>query len=186
MQENYGTDLQTSHIGDGIPGSYSGDAKLKKHPLEFEPVINCPWGESNWEFGPYSPQTLKATSWVGAVVGGAPSSLYFEWNGPTPNDLPDEQLTAAAALVGLEMGTLTASLAAPVDGSVPQPTVSVRSTSTTPDVAPPATPAGYARSSSALIHAPPNLPLKPPICIRHMSRCAAPNARLPRLTARKW
>ena len=111
-------------------------------------MINCPWGESNWEFGPYSPQTLKATSWVGAVVGGAPSSLYFEWNGPTPNDLPDEQLTAAAALVGLEMGTLTASLAAPVDGSVPQPTVSVRSTSTTPDVAPPATPAGYVRAAA--------------------------------------
>merc|ERR1719188_2263160 len=49
MQENYDTDIQTSHIGDGVPGSFSGDAKLMTHPLEFEPVINCPWGESNRE-----------------------------------------------------------------------------------------------------------------------------------------
>ena len=40
-------------------------------------------GESNWEFGPYSPRTLQATTWIGAVVGGAPSALYFEWNGET-------------------------------------------------------------------------------------------------------
>jgi hypothetical protein len=68
MQENYGTDLQTSHIGDGqhgADGRYTGgDARMQAHPLEFEPVINCPWGESNYEFGPYSPATLKATSWV--------------------------------------------------------------------------------------------------------------------------
>jgi hypothetical protein len=81
MQENYGTDLQTSHIGDGLglSGSDPGDAKLKAFPLEWEPVINCPWGESNWEFGPFSPQTMKATSWVGAVVGGTASMLYFDW-----------------------------------------------------------------------------------------------------------
>ena len=43
MEENYGTDLAGgSHIGDGVPGSLSGDGSLRAHPLEFEPVINCP------------------------------------------------------------------------------------------------------------------------------------------------
>ena len=38
-QENYGTDLAGgAHIGNGIPGSFSGDGHMKKHPLEFEPV----------------------------------------------------------------------------------------------------------------------------------------------------
>jgi hypothetical protein len=109
--------------------------------------LACSRGESNWEFGPYSPRTLKATTWVGAVVGGASSSLYFEWNGDTSNDLPDKQITAAAARVGLEMRALTASLGAPLDGTVVQPTVTVVSTSTTPDAAPAATPAGYVRAA---------------------------------------
>ena len=149
MQENYGTDLQTSHIGDGLglSGADPGDAKLKAYPLDWEPVINCPWGESNWEFGPFSPQTMKATSWAGAVVGGTASMLYFDWNGDVSNDLPDWQLTVAAEQAGLEMDSIAPSLAAPVDGSVPQPTITVRSTSTTVDVSPPATPAGFVRAA---------------------------------------
>lgn len=132
----------------------------------------CVTGESNYEFGPYSPQTLKATSWVGAVVGGAPSSLCkwrcffsascgtnqacefclcfsgyypnaplphnahcaenavdFEWNGDITGDLPDGSIVQAAASVGLEMASVTASLTAPVDGSVSQPNISVRANS---------------------------------------------------------
>ena len=33
------------------------------------------------EFGPFSPATMKAISYIGAVVGGTPSMLYFDWNG---------------------------------------------------------------------------------------------------------
>ena len=33
------------------------------------------------EFGPFSPATMKAISYIGAVVGGTPSILYFDWNG---------------------------------------------------------------------------------------------------------
>ena len=85
---------------------------------------------------------------MGAVVGGAASNLFFEWNGDLQNDLPDWQLTAAAGEVGLEMRSLAPSLAAPIDGSVSQPTVTVRSTSATRDVAPPTTPAGYVRAAA--------------------------------------
>ena len=82
---------------------------------------------------------------MGAVVGGASSSLYFEWNGETSNDLPDEQIVAAAARVGLEMRALTASLSAPIDGTVAQPTISVRATSMTAVADAGATPAGSVR-----------------------------------------
>jgi hypothetical protein len=152
MEENYGTDIQTGHIGSGqkdATGHYTGgDASLRAHPLEFEPVINCPWGESDWEFGPWSPATLKAASWIGAVVGGSASTLFFEWNGALSSAMPGISLTNAAAEVGLEMQSISASLAAPIDGSVLQPTVTVRTTSTTPDVSPPATPAGFVRAAA--------------------------------------
>merc|ERR1711871_99845 len=92
--------------------------------------------------------TLKATSWVGAVVGGAASTLYFEWNGALSNGMPGVALTNAAAEVGLELQSISPSLAAPLDGSIPQPTVTVRTTSTAPDVGTPATPAGLVRASA--------------------------------------
>ena len=111
-------------------------------------MINCPWGESDWEFGPWSPATLKAASWIGAVVGGTASTLFFEWNGALTSAMPGISLTNAAAEVGLEMQSISASLAAPIDGSVPQPSVTVRTTSTTPDVSDPATPAGFVRAAA--------------------------------------
>ena len=82
---------------------------------------------------------MKAISYIGAVVGGTPSMLYFDWNGdvsshtkvPTckvarellvarlrflslllsqvTNDLPGWRLTAAAEVVGQEMGALAPS-----------------------------------------------------------------------------
>ena len=111
-------------------------------------MINCPWGESDWEFGPLSPASLKAMSWVGAVVGGAPSTLFFEWNGALSSAMPGISLTNAAAEVGLEMRSLAPSLAAPIDGSVQQPTISVHTTSTTADLKPLATPEGYVRAAA--------------------------------------
>ena len=51
---------------------------------------------------------------------------------------------AAAASVGLEMSALSASLSAPIDNTVAQPTVTVRSSGASGASA---TPAGYVRAN---------------------------------------
>jgi hypothetical protein len=69
MIENYNIDLQAHAVAVAAGGSY--DQQLRQWPMQYEPLMNCPWAESSWEnaASPFTPKMLRSLTYTGLVCG---------------------------------------------------------------------------------------------------------------------
>jgi len=69
MIENYNIDLQAHAVAVAAGGSY--DQQLRQWPMQYEPLMNCPWAESSWEnaASPFTPKLLRSLTYTGLVCG---------------------------------------------------------------------------------------------------------------------
>ena len=138
------------HAGQGpraLAEQRYGDAPLRFYPMEYEPLVNCPYGEGTQYFlytprvedgpdlngvplagvprQPMSPNGLRGIGWLSTVLD-MNDILWYTYNtlgsgSPTPR----ERLGFAASQLAFEMQELYPSLTAIKDGSIPRAVVTV-------------------------------------------------------------
>eukprot|EP01045_Picozoa_sp_COSAG04_P010057 COSAG04_NODE_604_length_12166_cov_7.767465_8_plen_722_part_00 len=140
MHENYDPSFP-GHAGQGPRAKIEqalGDMPLRSYPVEHEPIVNCPWGESTQYYlfaprveggagpmggvpvAPMSPDGLRGIGWLGTVYD-LHDVLWYTYNklgsgSPGPKD----RLAAAASQLAFEMKEIYPSLTSVKDGTVPR------------------------------------------------------------------
>ena len=140
MHENYDPSFP-GHAGQGPRAPIEqalGDMPLRSYPVEHEPIVNCPWGESTQYYlfaprveggagpmggvpvAPMSPDGLRGIGWLGTVYD-LHDVLWYTYNklgsgSPGPKD----RLAAAASQLAFEMKEVYPSLTGVKDGTVPR------------------------------------------------------------------
>jgi hypothetical protein len=102
MIENYNADPTAHVISLEAGGSY--DRQLRQWPMQWEPIVNCPWGESSWEnaAATYSPKRLRALTYTGLVLPATMvHQLYFDLCSLTEQPLADSVVDMASELLEL-------------------------------------------------------------------------------------
>jgi hypothetical protein len=149
MHENYDLSFP-GHIGKGPRApieQVNGDAPLRYYPTEYEPLVNCPYGESTQYFlytpkvedgpdmtgvpaagiarQPMSPNGLRGIGWIGTIYD-MNDVLWYTYNAlGSGSPTPRERLGLAASQFAFEMQELYPSLTAIKDGSLPRALVTV-------------------------------------------------------------
>ena len=112
------TSLQTDHM----PLRDRYDQQLRQWPMQFEPIVNCPQGESSWEdaAAPFTPRMLRALTYAGLVLPATMvNQLYFDLCSMT-----EQSIINAVSDMALELQELMPSLLHELSGSQPTSTSS--------------------------------------------------------------
>lgn len=144
MHENY-DDNFAGHAGEGPRAPIEqamGDMPLRNYPLEYEPLVNCGWGEGLQYFlyapavengvgpmggvpiPPMSPDGLRGIAWLGTKYD-MNDNLWYTYNKlGSASPSARERLGIAASQLAFEKAELYPSLTAVKDGSIPRAVVS--------------------------------------------------------------
>jgi hypothetical protein len=145
MFENYDRSF-SGHAGQGPDARSqepSGDSPLRRYPVEYEPLVNCLWGEGTQYFliapvveggtsfarrygvpvGPLSDTALHGNGWIGAVHDMSDIVVYNYNKLGAASQGPAARIGEAASRLAFEMQELYPSLTAVLDGSQPRAAV---------------------------------------------------------------